>query len=41
MECVVGRELVTLETPRIKKSLDEDVENLYILKESYKSNEVF
>ena len=31
MECVGGKELVTLETPRIQKSLDEDVDNLYIL----------
>ena len=28
--------LMTLETPRIKKSLDEDIENLYILKDTIK-----
>lgn len=29
--------LVTLETPRIRQSLDEDMENLYILKDAIKS----
>jgi len=35
MGCVGEKKLVTLETPRIQKSLDKDVENFYILKESY------
>ena len=29
--------LVTFETPRMRRSLDEDIENLYILKETFRS----
>ena len=39
MRCVEKNNsaLVTLETPRIRQSLDEDMENLYILKDTIKS----